>query len=125
MDGRWIAYLSDESGQTEAYVQSYPVPGGKYQVTTGGATFVAWRSDGIHLAYGLRSDPGHGRIAEIRAGSEFRLGPPEVVVTFPKESLALQADHPFTRLIALFPAGKDPTRSITVVLDGLPGGPRR
>jgi len=115
MDGRWIAYLSDESGQTEAYVQTYPVLGGKYQVTTGGATFVAWSEDGRHLAYGLRSDPGHGRRAEIRAGSEFGLGPPEVVVTFPKENRGLLADHPFTRLIALFPVGKDPTPSITVV----------
>ena len=30
-DGRWMAYRSNESGRFEAYVQSFPVPGGKYQ----------------------------------------------------------------------------------------------
>ena len=121
-DGRWIAYLSDESGQTEAYVQSYPVLGHKYQVTTGGATFVAWRPDGTHLGYGLRTDSGHARVAEIRAGSEFGLGPPEVAITFPKGNRGLRFGHLVNRLIALFPVGKDPTPSITVVLDALPDG---
>jgi hypothetical protein len=30
-DGRWLAYISDESGRYEVYVQPYPGPGGKYQ----------------------------------------------------------------------------------------------
>jgi Tol biopolymer transport system component len=36
-DGRWVAYQSDFSGQTEVYVTSFPVPGGKRQSSTGGA----------------------------------------------------------------------------------------
>src|SRR5439155_15510316 len=36
-DGRWIAYLSNESGRTEVYVRPFPGPGGKWQVSTGGA----------------------------------------------------------------------------------------
>ena len=35
-DGRWIAYVSDESGQYEVYVRPYPGPGGKWQVSTQG-----------------------------------------------------------------------------------------
>jgi Tol biopolymer transport system component len=123
-DGRWMAYLSDESGQTEAYVQSYPVPGGKYQVTSGGASFVRWSQDGTHIRYGLRFDPRHVHGAEVRAGSEFRLGPPSVLATFPKDNSGVRANDRFTRFIALLPAGKNPTPSITVVLDGLPGGRR-
>ena len=109
----------------EAYIQSFPVPGGKYQVTTGGANWVAWAPDGRHLAYGLSSDPTHGLEAEVLGGSEFRLGRPRVFVTFPKDQRGLSPDHAWKRSLALFPAGKDPTPSITVVLDGLPGGPRR
>jgi Tol biopolymer transport system component/tRNA A-37 threonylcarbamoyl transferase component Bud32 len=123
-DGRWMAYLSDESGQTEAYVQSYPVAGGKYQVTSGGATFVVWSQDGTRLRYGLSSDPRHAYGAEVRAGSAFQLGPSSVVTTFPKDFRGLRANHTFTRFISLFPAGNDPTPSITIVLDGLPDGSR-
>jgi dipeptidyl aminopeptidase/acylaminoacyl peptidase len=124
-DGRWIAYLSDESGRQEAYVQSYPVSGGKYQVTTGGAVWVGWSPDGRHLAYGLSSDPEHGLEAEVLGDSEFRLGPPRVFVTFAKDRRGGTPDQQWERVLVLFPAGKDPTRSITVVLDGLPEAPGR
>jgi Tol biopolymer transport system component len=35
-DGRWAAYASDESGQYEVYVQSFPMGGGKRQISKGG-----------------------------------------------------------------------------------------
>ena len=38
-DGGWIAYQSNESGQSEIYVQPFPGPGGKWQVSTSGGTF--------------------------------------------------------------------------------------
>jgi hypothetical protein len=80
-----------------------------------------WPPDGKHLAYGLSSDPNHGLEAEIQGGSEFRLGPPHVFATFP-QNRGIAPDKAWKRVLALFPAGKDPTRSITVVLNGLPGG---
>jgi len=123
-DGRWIAYRSDESGLWEAYVQSFPVPGGKYQVTSGGATFVGWHPDGRHLTYRLNADPTQVLEAEVQGGTEFRLGPPRVLATLPEGWRGLSADHELKRFLALLPAGKDPTPSITVVLDALPGGPR-
>jgi dipeptidyl aminopeptidase/acylaminoacyl peptidase len=123
-DGRWIAYDSDESGQSEVYVQSYPVPGGKYQVTTGGGGHNGWSRDGKQLYYGLNSDQVHGLEADVQSGSEFRLGPPRVALTLPKEQRGLLLDHTGKRLLSLLPAGKDPTPSITVLLDGLPGASR-
>ncbi len=41
-DGRWIAYVSDESGRAEIYVKAFPGPGGRWQVSTGGGTAPAW-----------------------------------------------------------------------------------
>ena len=41
-DGRWLAYASDESGRWEIYVQPYPGPGGKWQISTGGGTEPVW-----------------------------------------------------------------------------------
>ncbi len=50
-DGRFIAYVSDESGRAEVYVQSFPASGGKWQVSTGGGDQPQWRRDGRELFY--------------------------------------------------------------------------
>lgn len=50
-DGRWVAYASDESGRYEIYVQSFPLSGAKFQVSTGGGTEPVWRKDGTELFY--------------------------------------------------------------------------
>jgi serine/threonine-protein kinase len=50
-DGRWLAYASDESGRSEVYVQPYPGPGPRRQVSTEGGTGPAWSRDGRELFY--------------------------------------------------------------------------
>ncbi len=50
-DGRWIAYMSDESGRNEVYVQSFPVSGGKWQISTAGGVQPRWRGDGRVLFF--------------------------------------------------------------------------
>jgi Tol biopolymer transport system component len=48
---RWIAYVSNESGEREVYVQDFPKPTGKWQISTGGGIEVRWRRDGRELFY--------------------------------------------------------------------------
>ncbi|HJZ80376.1 MAG TPA: protein kinase, partial [Pyrinomonadaceae bacterium] len=50
-DGRWVAYSSNESGQFQVYVQSFPISGGKWQVSTTGGAQPQWRRDGKELFY--------------------------------------------------------------------------
>jgi len=50
-DGRWLAYVSDESGRREIYVQPYPGPGGKWQISADGGTEPAWNRNGRELFY--------------------------------------------------------------------------
>ena len=50
-DGRWISYVSDESGQYEVYVRPYPGPGGKWQVSTQGGVQQIWSRDGREVFY--------------------------------------------------------------------------
>jgi Tol biopolymer transport system component len=50
-DGRWVAYTSDESGQAEVYVQSFPIGGGKWQISNAGGDQPQWRGDGKELFY--------------------------------------------------------------------------
>jgi Tol biopolymer transport system component/predicted Ser/Thr protein kinase len=50
-DGRWLTYTSDESGRYEIYVQPYPGPGGKWQISTEGGTEPVWNPNGRELFY--------------------------------------------------------------------------
>jgi hypothetical protein len=50
-DGRWLAYISDESGRDEIYVQPYPGPGGKWEISTEGGTEPVWNPNGQELFY--------------------------------------------------------------------------
>jgi Tol biopolymer transport system component len=55
-DGRWLAYLSNESGRFEVYVQPFALsssepPGGKWQISIGGGRDPHWRGDGRELFY--------------------------------------------------------------------------
>lgn len=50
-DGRWLAYVSDESGRAEVYVQGFPDPGGKWQISVAGGDQPQWSDDGKELYY--------------------------------------------------------------------------
>jgi eukaryotic-like serine/threonine-protein kinase len=50
-DGRWLAYASNESGRPEVYVQPYPGPGGKWQISVEGGTEPVWSRNGRELFY--------------------------------------------------------------------------
>lgn len=73
-DGRWLAYTSDESGQSEVYVQSFPSPAGKWRISTGGGGDARWRADGRELFY----IAGDRRLMSVpvRTGATVELGPP-------------------------------------------------
>ena len=48
-DGRWLAYVSEESGRREVYVRPYPGPGAVAQITSIGADQPRWGRDGTEL----------------------------------------------------------------------------
>jgi serine/threonine-protein kinase len=51
-DGRWIAYRSDEAGNTEIYVRPFPGgSGGKWQISSGGGFYALWSNNGRELFY--------------------------------------------------------------------------
>jgi Tol biopolymer transport system component len=50
-DSKWVAYESNESSRPEIYVQPFPGPGEKTQVSTKGGKQVRWRADGKELFY--------------------------------------------------------------------------
>jgi Tol biopolymer transport system component len=54
-DGRWLAFVSDESGRAEVYVVPFPGGGGRWQISANGGAYPRWRGDGREL-YFLSSD---------------------------------------------------------------------
>ena len=50
-DGRWVAYVSDESGQDELYITSFPEGKGKWRVSVNGAAYPAWSGNGRELFF--------------------------------------------------------------------------
>ena len=50
-DGKWVAYASNESGNWEIYVTTFPTAAGKWQVSRGGGTEPRWRGDGKEIFY--------------------------------------------------------------------------
>ena len=81
-DSRWVAYVSNESGREEIYVQPYPADGGKWQVSTDGGTQPRWRADGKELFY-LTVDS-KVMAADIQAGETFRAGVPRLLFQAPE-----------------------------------------
>ena len=50
-DGRWIAYMTDETGEFNVYVQPFLHEGGKYRISPNGGRNPHWRGDGKELFY--------------------------------------------------------------------------
>ena len=73
-DGRWVAYVSSESGRPEIYVQAFPPSGAKFQISTGGGAEPQWRNDGTELFY--RSNDGNLMVVPVKSGAVFETGVP-------------------------------------------------
>jgi serine/threonine protein kinase len=83
-DGRWVAYMSDETGQMEIYIRSFEgnaasaaisSAGAQLQVSTAGGVYPRWRPDGQELYY--LGPPSQMMAAPIKAtGGTLRPGEP-------------------------------------------------
>jgi serine/threonine-protein kinase len=76
-DGRWMAYMSNESGQFEVYVRPFPeVNKGRWQVSTSGGNSPLWLPNGRELFY-LSSDS--VMAVSVETGPAFSLGTPKAL----------------------------------------------
>ncbi len=79
-DGRFVAYLSDDSGRLEAYVRTFPKGDRKWTVSNNGATGPRWSQNGRELFCV------EGRalaFVSVLAGPAFSVGPPAPLFTAP------------------------------------------
>ena len=81
-DGRWLAYISNETGTFEVYVRPFPdVNTGKWQVSTNRGTMPVWAHSGGELFF-LDGDRGLV-VAQVDGDSGFQVGEKETLFTLP------------------------------------------
>ncbi len=86
-DGRWVAYVSDEGGRAQVYVQPFPGLEGRWLISTDGGWAPRWRGDGRELFY---LDPGNNLVAVSVAGGEsFEVGSARVLIQAPVRSFGI------------------------------------
>jgi Tol biopolymer transport system component len=73
-DGRWVAYASNETGNMEIYISSFPNGNGKWQVSNAGGQEPRWRQDGKELFY--LSAEGKVMAVAVKPGASFEAGSP-------------------------------------------------
>jgi eukaryotic-like serine/threonine-protein kinase len=78
VDGRWLAYMSNESGAYEAYVRPFPGPGGKWQISTGGGVAPKWSRNGKELFYRTLFGSKIMVVTYTASGDSFRADKPQL-----------------------------------------------
>ena len=117
-DGRWLAYVSDESGESEVYVTPYPGPGATMKISQDGGVAPAWaggeifyRSENRLMAVEVRTDPdlelGIPLVLFLRPGSHRSVGRNYDVTADGERFLMIEADE----------EEEPPIRHINVVLN--------
>jgi Tol biopolymer transport system component/predicted Ser/Thr protein kinase len=119
-NGQWLAYTSNESRRNEIYIQTFPTPGGKWQVSTNGGERSIWSRDGKEL-YFLGAD-GKMMAVEIKAGTRFEAGLPKALfdVRFPGGN-AWYDVGPDGRFLIPIPIEQTANAPMTVVINWAAG----
>ena len=85
-DGRWVAYISNESGRNEVYLTPFQHGSGKWQVSTSGGNVVVWGRDSRTLNY----TSGNNDIWAVQVtpkGDGMELGAPRKLLSTPMKAL--------------------------------------
>jgi dipeptidyl aminopeptidase/acylaminoacyl peptidase len=121
-DGRWLAYLSDESGQWEVYVTSFPVPGARHRISSDGGFGPRWVRDGRELLFG--APPTRNMAVDISAEGGFHAGTPRLLFSAPQELHGGDVTRDGNRFLLLLPGEMRPSSHLTVLVNWQNAGAR-
>jgi len=117
-DGRWMAYTSEQlTGRFELFVQSFPEPGRRVQVSQQGASLAWWTRDGRQLMF-LGDDLHSLWRVDIETGATLKAGTPKRLAGFPADIVWIDATPDRQRFLAIAPERGGPG-SITIVQNWL------
>jgi eukaryotic-like serine/threonine-protein kinase len=123
-DGRWLAYISDESGRREVHVVPFPVPGRRWQVSNTGAgggastaiaAVITWSRDGKNLYF--NDATGALMAVDVQGqGAEFHSALPRQIFTAPGGVQPMDT-APDGRILVMLQAEQEVSPPITLVLN--------
>ncbi len=90
-DGRWVAYISNETGRIEVYIRSFPEGGSKLKISQDGGIEPVWSRGGREIIY---RNGQQFLAAEFRPGAEPSAGAPHLLFTARLKSGAGGSDEP-------------------------------
>ena len=121
-DTRWFAYISNESGRFEVYVQPFTPPGsgsapavGKWQISRDGGVRPKWRADGKELIF--RALNGSPMAVDISTSPAFQAGIPKPLFMMPANVGAWDVTADGKRFLVAVPVQQNANTPITVVLN--------
>jgi Tol biopolymer transport system component len=120
-DGRWVSYVSSETGMNEIFVQPFPPTGGKWQVSTGGGNSPRWRADGRELFY--LTPRGEMRVVSVADSRSFAAGPPQALFRLDglrpagPGNTTYEVTHDGRRFLVNLSKGAPSASSISVILN--------
>jgi Tol biopolymer transport system component len=111
-DGRFVAYVSDESGNNEIYVRDFPNGAKKWRISANGGALPRWRRDGKEIFY-----MGARRLFAVSAATKPDFAPGAPVALFEKRALSAAYDVSADgkRFVILDRPANEPPLSIHVV----------
>jgi len=119
-DGRFVSWQSNESGRMEIYVQPFPGPGRKRQISTDGGSEARWSPDGRELYYLDRTAQNLMHVA-VQTGGGFEAGVPEPLFPVrlsPQRNVGRYQVHPDgDRFLLMASLAGETTPPTTVVLN--------
>jgi Tol biopolymer transport system component len=126
-NGRWVAYVSNQSGQSEVYVRRFAADfssgsasaGGSVLVSAGGGTAPRWRGDGRELFY-LAPD-GKMMAVDVSASEDFNVGTPTSLFQTPSGAVVGDVAADGKRFLIVAPVGASASVPFTVVLNWTAG----
>jgi len=117
-DGRWLAYVSNESGHNEVYVQSYPDHAGKLQISSDGGDEPVWSPNGRELFY---RNTGKMMAAEIVNQPTFKAGKARLLFEGHYENLSWEPNYDVSpdgqKFLMLKSLDNAPPNQINIVLN--------
>jgi Tol biopolymer transport system component len=117
-DGRWVAYMSDESGRWEVFVTPYPKADGKWQISTDGGIEPVWSPDGQELFYREKSKM---MAVSIETSPSFKAGKPKMLFEKMYYSYSYTSSydiHPDGNRFLMIKAEEEPdSNQISIVLN--------
>ena len=115
-DGRYIAFVSNESGRFEAYVTPFPGPGERLRVSAGGAQQVRWSRTG-EILY-LSSDQ-RVMSVPVRTAPSLDVGSPTPLFTIPgkKSWIGFDVTPDGSKLLAIVPDVVADELPLTIVVN--------